>query len=221
MWNICFFLSDFYNCLVYRLLKYNLLIPLYFETSVWKLFLRLYLFIFKRAGKEGRTSVCGCLSHARPCLETWPATQACPMTGNWTGNSLVCRPVLSPLSHTSQSSVWKLNLYSIQPLRYQSGIQKFLKWDSCNEAFSGSYYLRWLPKTKNKFYTAKLKQLYNVVTYTLQTIIGFLCTPNMPVFNLENLLFLVVFIWRCPVIQFTSVIFNQCAVAFLKHAIPL
>ena len=35
-------------------------------------------------------------------LETWPATQACALTGNQTGNPLVHRPALSPLSHTIQ-----------------------------------------------------------------------------------------------------------------------
>ena len=35
---------------------------------------------------------------------TWPATQACALTGNQTGDPLVHRQVLSPLSHTSQGS---------------------------------------------------------------------------------------------------------------------
>ena len=37
-----------------------------------------------------------------PPLGTWPATQECAQTGNRTGNFLVHRPVLNPLSHTSQ-----------------------------------------------------------------------------------------------------------------------
>ena len=47
---------------------------------------------------------------AHPTLGTWPATQACAMTGNQTGDALVCRLVLNPLSYTSQgrfiSSFW-------------------------------------------------------------------------------------------------------------------
>ena len=39
---------------------------------------------------------------AHPLLETWPATQACALTGNRTSDLLVQRPSLSPLSHTSQ-----------------------------------------------------------------------------------------------------------------------
>ena len=38
----------------------------------------------------------------RPLLGTWPATPACVLTGNRTGNLLVRRPALNPLSHTSQ-----------------------------------------------------------------------------------------------------------------------
>ena len=35
-------------------------------------------------------------------LETWPETQAWALTRNQTNDLLVRRPVLSPLSHTSQ-----------------------------------------------------------------------------------------------------------------------
>ena len=70
------------------------------------IFLRFYLFIF-REGKGGikrgkETSVCGCLSLVHSPLGTWPATQACALTGNGTSNPLVCRLTLNPLSHTSQ-----------------------------------------------------------------------------------------------------------------------
>ena len=37
-----------------------------------------------------------------PLLGTWPATQACALIGNRTGDPLVHRPTLNPLSHTSQ-----------------------------------------------------------------------------------------------------------------------
>ena len=43
--------------------------------------------------------MCGCLSRA-PLLGTWPGTQT--RAGNRTGNSLVHRPVLNPLSPISQ-----------------------------------------------------------------------------------------------------------------------
>ena len=37
----------------------------------------------------------------RPLMGAWPATQVCVLTGNPTGNPLICRPALNPLSHTS------------------------------------------------------------------------------------------------------------------------
>ena len=43
--------------------------------------------------------MCGCFQYA----PNWgPATQACALTGNQISDPLVCRPVLSPLSHNSQ-----------------------------------------------------------------------------------------------------------------------
>ena len=45
--------------------------------------------------------MCGWFSHA-PKWGTWPATEACALTGNQTHNPLVYRPVLNPLSYTNQ-----------------------------------------------------------------------------------------------------------------------
>ena len=45
--------------------------------------------------------MCGCLSCAS-LLGTWPANQTCALTGNRTGDPLVHRPTLNPLSHTSR-----------------------------------------------------------------------------------------------------------------------
>ena len=36
---------------------------------------------------------------------TWPVTQASAQAGNRTGEPLVCRPALNPLSHTSQGNI--------------------------------------------------------------------------------------------------------------------
>ena len=62
-------------------------------------------FIFREMGREGerdgekhqcaRDTLC-------PQLRTWPATQACALTGNRTSGLQVFRVVLNPLSHTSQ-----------------------------------------------------------------------------------------------------------------------
>ena len=69
-------------------------------------FLRFYLLIFRKKGKkkEERNMMCERnrlpLSHTQ--LGTWPKTQACALTGNWTDNLWVHRLVLNPLRHTSQ-----------------------------------------------------------------------------------------------------------------------
>ena len=48
--------------------------------------------------------MCGCL------LGTWPTTQACALSGNRTGDLLVCRLVPNPLSYTSQDSLAAFDL---------------------------------------------------------------------------------------------------------------
>ena len=63
------------------------------------------LFIYFREGKGGRKrerNINVLLTLMRPLLGTWPATQACALSGNCTVNPLVCRPVLNPLNHISQ-----------------------------------------------------------------------------------------------------------------------
>ena len=68
-------------------------------------FLRFYLFIYRERGRkgerEGEKHQCVVASHALP-LETPPATLACALTGNRTGDPLVLRPALNPVSHTSR-----------------------------------------------------------------------------------------------------------------------
>ena len=62
------------------------------------------------------------------CLQmgTQPTTQACALTGNQTHNLLACRPVLSPLSHTSQGWIFlslKLsNIYCQLSVGIRAGI---------------------------------------------------------------------------------------------------
>ena len=64
------------------------------------------LFIFRERGRQGERererNINVWLPLARPLLGTWPATEACALTRNPTGDPLVHRPALNPLSHTSQ-----------------------------------------------------------------------------------------------------------------------
>ena len=67
-------------------------------------FFRFHLFLERGKGgrKKGTETLIGCLSHT----PTWgPATQACALTGSSTGDLSVCRPMLNPLSYTSQGLI--------------------------------------------------------------------------------------------------------------------
>ena len=55
-------------------------------------------------GKEKERNINVWLPLMRPPLGTWPAIQACALTGNQTSDPLVHRPMLNPLSYTSQGS---------------------------------------------------------------------------------------------------------------------
>ena len=62
-----------------------------------------YLFIEREEGREKEiereTLMC-------ERYTDWPATQAGALTGNRTGDLLVCRLALNPLSHTSQGTLY-------------------------------------------------------------------------------------------------------------------
>ena len=60
------------------------------------------------------------LSH--PQLGTWPATQACALTGNRTSNLSVHRLALSPLTHTSQGMITSYMSRATQGIKW---------WDVC------------------------------------------------------------------------------------------
>ena len=54
-------------------------------------------------------------------LETWPASQACALIRNRTGNPLVHRLALSPLSHTSLGSYFLFNFFEEGPFLFWPG----------------------------------------------------------------------------------------------------
>ena len=72
----------------------------------------MYFFLERREGreKEKERNINVWLPLACSLLETWPRTQACALTGNRTGDPLVHKPVLNPLSHTSQGLHFRLYL---------------------------------------------------------------------------------------------------------------
>ena len=80
------------------------------EVSIQVLcqFFKKILFIFRERGREGEREgekhQCVVASCTPPNQGPGPRTQACALTGNQTNNLSVCRLVLNPLSHNSQSS---------------------------------------------------------------------------------------------------------------------
>ena len=79
------------------------------------IFLKILFIYFQREGKGKRkrgreTSMCGCLLR----VPHW----ACALTGNWTCNHLIHRPVLNPLSHTSQGCLCFYEYYYSGLTRY-------------------------------------------------------------------------------------------------------
>ena len=69
-------------------------------------FFNIFIYLVLEGGegreKERERNINVWLPLMRPLLGTWPETQARAPTGNQTGNLLVHRLVLNPLSNTSQ-----------------------------------------------------------------------------------------------------------------------
>ena len=78
-------------------------------------FFKDFIYLFLEGGegkeKERERSINVWLPLACPPLGTWPATQACTLTGNLTRDPLVHSPGLNPLSHTSQGLPYTLKNY--------------------------------------------------------------------------------------------------------------
>ena len=71
-----------------------------------------YLFLERGDGreKERERNISRLLTLVRPLLGTWPATQACALTGNRTSDPLVSSLALNPLNYTSQGEKTSLNV---------------------------------------------------------------------------------------------------------------
>ena len=75
------------------------------KISMFFFFKILFLERGERKEKERERNTNVSLPLMYPPLGTWPTTQAVSLPGNWTGDPLVCRPVLNPLSYNSQGSM--------------------------------------------------------------------------------------------------------------------
>ena len=73
-----------------------------FLKNFWQFFKNLFLERGEGREEEKERNSNVWLPLTCPPLGTWPTTQACAPTGNRTGDPLVPRPALNPLSHTSQ-----------------------------------------------------------------------------------------------------------------------
>ena len=96
----------------------------------------MYLFLERegKGGKEGEEHQC-VVDLVRPLLGTWPSTQACALTGNQTGELLVLRAALSPLSYTSQGlSQFKKNI-SLSYSHFLCPL-KLCAWSKCLNCLS-------------------------------------------------------------------------------------
>ena len=97
------------------------------------LFFKIYLFIYLFKKGEGRrkrgreTSMDGCLG-STPYWGPGPQPRYVSLTGNRTRDPLVCRPVLKPLSHTSQSRIFFLMLNTIPFYVYTIFVYPFICW---------------------------------------------------------------------------------------------
>ena len=100
----------------------------------------IYLSLERGEGRERNINVW--LPLTWPLQGTWPATQACALTRNWTGDPLVRRPALSPLSHTSQG--WTCFTYGTAPPPFSPNnfivihiIYNRHRWTSSNKSING------------------------------------------------------------------------------------
>ena len=78
-------------------------------------FLRdLFIYFLERGReKERERNISVSLPLMHPLLGTWLATQACTLMGNWTGDPLVHKPTLNPLSYTNQGTTSQFCLFDL------------------------------------------------------------------------------------------------------------
>ena len=107
----CFFMNPPAKFLGLR--TYQSLQNLLYVLGFLKIFLFICLFLERGDGreKEGEKHQCVVASRAPPTGD-----QVCALLGNQSSNPQVCRPVLNPLSHTSQSRIFIIDIEWLQCL---------------------------------------------------------------------------------------------------------
>ena len=105
-----------YASLSFPICRWRITVPTY-NPELVRVFLFKILFIFRERGRKwGRKrerNISVWLPLVQAQLGTWPASQACALTGNRTSNLRVCRPALNPLSHASQGQSLKWDISNI------------------------------------------------------------------------------------------------------------
>ena len=86
------------------------------QSTYLNRFLKIFIYLFLERGEgreKERERINVWLPVTRPQLGTWPATQACVLTGNRTGDLWFHRPALNPLSHTIQGSRVFIRMFEV------------------------------------------------------------------------------------------------------------
>ena len=99
--NILFHLNSGPKIIVSIIIMYNMNVTIIF--LFFKDFTYLFLERGERREKQRKRNIHVWWPLMLPLLGTWPATQACALTGNQTDDPLVHRPELNPLSHTTRA----------------------------------------------------------------------------------------------------------------------
>ena len=106
-----FLLSVFSNVFFWNFYYLNIILPgLIFQLPFLFYFFMILFIYFLERGKEGKRerNINVWLPLTRPLLGTWPTTQACALTGNWTGNSLIRGPVLNQWATPARAQFYYL-----------------------------------------------------------------------------------------------------------------
>ena len=98
-----------------------------FQIQLFFFFFKILFIYFQtegKGGREGEKHQCVVASHVPP-LGIWPTTQGCALTGNPTGDPLVCIPALNPVSHTSQGQIQLLTDMCLLPFYCSQFLSSF------------------------------------------------------------------------------------------------